>query len=210
MRNLLLYLFISLLFNSCNLILDKVFEPDEYFHVSEELSRLGNFQTGSYWIYHNDLLNLYDTVRVIEYSKRQTVENYDSHQRYYDLLTIKLKSTYNDSIIIDQLSAQSSYSRRYIENSNIVENIDSVGFKIISNPKYKELPLYYSYNGIVYLMYGYDLNGVTYDIVVCYTTKKQNVYYLAFNKGVIKMIKYENNNKMEWNLIKYNIVQSRV
>jgi hypothetical protein len=207
MKNLLLYLFISLLLNSCNLILDKVFEPDEYFHVSKELSQIGDFKTGSYWIYHNELLNLYDTVTVFEYSSSQTWENYDSHQRYYDFLTIKLKSTYNDSIIIDQLSAASYYKRRYIKNYNTVENTDSVGFEIISNPKYKDLPLYYSYTGIAYLIYGYNLNGVTYDIVVCYTTKKQNMYYLAFNKGVIKMIKYENNTKMEWNLIKYNIVR---
>ena len=207
MRNLLLYFLISLLFASCKLILDKVFEPDEYFHVSEELSRLGNFQTGSYWIYHNDLLNLYDTVRVIEYSTSRTMENYDSHQRYYDLITIKLNSTFSDSIIMDQLSGHYAYTRRYTKNSNIDEYNDSIGYTILSYPKNKDLPLYYSYSGIIYLYKGYNSNGVIYDTVVCYTTKKQNMYYLAFNKGVIKMIKYENNNKLEWNLIKYNIVR---
>jgi hypothetical protein len=170
-------------------------EQDQYYHISDDLKSLADFQKGSFWIYHNDSLNINDTVSVIDNKLTLIDEHFDSHENYIDQLNITLKSSYKDSVIYDRIYG-GRYSRTYIEYKKDT-GLFVKGFRF-DGPT----------NSTQYL-YNYILNGKLIDSVICYTSANVygNQYYFAFNYGIIKIKDIENSHIVEWSLIKYNLVK---
>ncbi len=194
MKKVILYIFIFLLFISCNR------NYDIHYHLTSAINVLGNFNKGSYWIYHNDSLNISDTISIIDYKMGTSLDN-GSYLITRDILTIKLKSNFCDSII-DNLESF-YYSRSYYGLKN---NIDSTirNFIIYTDDNNN----YYADSASFDFYYNYKLNGMLFDKVVCYTFGKlKNKYYFALNTGIIKIIMINNSKEIEWNLIKYGIVK---
>jgi len=207
MKRLLFYILISSLFNSCTKILDLGNEPDKQYHITNDISKLANFKTGSIWIYHNDSLNLNDTVSEIVYKMSQVSDHFDGHINYSDKINITYKSSYCDSTIYDELNA--IYGIDYLRVYNIgykkhSKNIILEFIEIYDQGNSK----YFSNIANIKYLYNFDLNGMLFDTVVCYTSNVQkNKYYFAFNTGIIKKTNIENSKIIEWNLIKYNLIK---
>ena len=204
MKKILWCVLISLFFISCTKIADILNqESDQYFHIPESLLKLGDFKKGSYWIYKNDSLNIYDTVSIINYIKTKDSEHIDSYMVYYDNIEITLLSSYKDSIIQDIFSCTTAYGN-YFRTNAIRKN---AGNYIVADMKISGSSNIYSsdYTTVDYL-YNLKLNGLVYDTIVCCTSSKYNCkYYYAYNNGIIKMTTIENSKILDWYLVKSNI-----
>jgi len=202
MKKLLFYILISLIFISCSRSLFE--EPDEYYHLSDGLNKLGNYKTGSYWIYHNDSLNLNDTVKVIDNKMTQSSRPMDSHSQYYDKLIITFKSSYYDSIIYDYLDAYCDcyyrIHKRYQKNS---DSLDTEDFLL----RHAQDNSYNAFRASIDYLHNYTLNGKTYDNVIYYISEQsKNEYYFVSNSGIIKIKNYKISKENEWYLLNSKIV----
>jgi hypothetical protein len=202
MRNISLFVFVSLIFTSC------FDQADSHYKLKENLKKIADFKIGSYWIYHCDSLNINDTISVIDYNIWQTKESFDSHCDYREIATITLKSSYWNCIIKDILEARSDYLNNYERSFSENQVIGSIGFTI---DFLGESTLESQYGSIEFLT-NYNLNGEILEQVIFHKTQgvrhlSECEYYLAPEYGMVKMKIVTDSTTSKWNLIDYNIVK---
>lgn len=175
-----------------------------YYYVSDELKRFADFHIGSYWIYKNDSLSVYDTVRVVDYQSVLNHSYSDEDEFYDERIEISFKSSYD-----------STFSRQ----SSIIDNLKAINdFKrsrMIAGTSWKEVEFWL---GINTYSFDYELNGIKYDTIIYHqksipTTYPLPVgprsveYYFSLDHGAIRKVYQEDSSRMDWYLVDYHIVR---
>jgi len=202
MKKSVLIVLILLVFNSCGFFQN---EPDDYQLVNSQIKMLGDFKEGSFWIYHNDSLNINDTINVIKYARDTDSEPWDKHTRYYEYIHITLKNSYNDTIY-DFLSGN-SYDRKVLSPNKKGKLIFSLRH-ISNNYYFSETKLNPDLWDQIDLVKNYSINAVKYDSLLCYTPAYSgNQYYFAFDVGIVKKLIRDSLKTNTWYLTKYQITK---
>jgi hypothetical protein len=194
--SLIVLLLISCL--SCDSINYPGKSHDNYYYVPQQLKELGNFNVGSIWIYHNDSLNLDDTVTVTNYQQWLSDFRIDSDMDFTEHIIVTMRSSFGNGTIIDEISPY-GLGRSY----NFQVNTDKT-------PTY-EFGISDRFDvgdDLWDTLYNYRINGANYNKVYHLTAKTlDNEYYYVSNLGIMQKSIINQSNKITWYVKYYNIVQ---
>lgn len=199
----------NILFCCCLFLFSCENDHDYNEYLSNGLKRFADFKVGSYWIYQRDSSSIIDTIKVIAYKRGFEARQSDSNIAHKEFIKMTLKSSYDSSIIYDELSSW-GYSRRiykYFVNDTVTwGDFSHVNYKIVT----------YNNNNVEYLL-NCNIREVVYDTIIhlksqifkYYKHKETENYkidmYFSLNKGLIQRTYYDSQKKVNWYLIKEKI-----
>lgn len=178
--------------------------PENIVPIPGQFAALCVYKVGSYWIYHNDSLNIDDTFKVVKHES--TIHTVDSNTGY-EYLMITYYESYTKCQLLDCILPH-SYIRKYNNaENNLTPHVNFVvGFN--SQSVYEPQA-----HDTIEMLSDYSSNNITYDIVykvkslLYHNTNEYDENYIAQSKGIIKMVRYVKGNRIEWNLKKSKIIQ---
>ncbi len=182
---------------------------DHVYKIPSAFAAYCDYKVGSYWIYHNDSLNIDDTFKVV---KRETgISELNADTGYEDLL-ITYYESYNKNQLEDYINYL-TYHRSFIWkkpfDDSLIPHVDfSVGFNSHSGEIYEPTP-----TDTIEKLTNYSLNNVTYNVV--YNVKALHAYdkdyydenYITLRKGIVRIVRTIHGKKIVWYLKKSKIIQ---
>jgi hypothetical protein len=183
------------------------YDKEEHLYLSAHLKKIADFKEGTYWIYHNDSLDINDTLTITENRKKQAKDQVDSYTYDLEEIYITLQSTYWNCAITDMLIRgieTNDYTRSYPKNTGM-EGF-GYSFRLRDNADIQ------SYYGTVKYLdnYNFENNTLNHVIYFCDTGGQiitGSEYYFAENYGLIKMKLINDSISSEWNLIDYHLIK---
>lgn len=184
-----------------------LFRPtyDHVYKIPSDFAAYFDYKVGSYWIYHNDSLNIDDTFKVIKREPRIEELNADTG---YDILSITYYESYNKGQLDDYINYL-TYCRSFLWKSPSDDSLTPhVDFGVGYNSQSGEI-----YADSIEKLVNYFSNNFTYNVV--YKVKSLQAYdedyydenYIALRKGNVKTVRTINGKKIVWYLKKSKIIQ---
>lgn len=194
----------------------------KYYSISDKFKEYSLFQSGSMWVYQNELSGILDTV---------IVDSIDTYIGYYGLDEYKNEIYKYEAIDIFLLSDTNiNYEKLELSgnNSTVGENGMNEVFRLYENADYRrvfapeqDIGVIYNYGGRTgyyqnveflnsYSISGHTFNNVFHSKLIDSTNINEIInyhYYIAKNYGIIRQEKYQNNDSIIWNLHDWEIIQ---
>lgn len=191
---------------SCSLFLPTY---DHVYKIPSDFAAYCDYKVGSYWIYHNDSLNIDDTFKVIKHQSGIEELNDDTG---YDILSLTYYESYHKSQLDDYINCW-TYGRSFLWKSPSDDSLTphvgfSLGYNSRSGEIYEPTP-----TETIEKLTNYLSNNVTLNDV--YKVKSLQAYdedyydenYIALRKGIVKIVRTINGKKIVWYLKKSKIIQ---
>jgi hypothetical protein len=199
-----LYFFACLaIFTACDTLL---IDEDEFF-IDQQLKEYCDFPRETYWIYHNDSLNVYDTLKVVGSCNCMFCEHHDSWCNNLEHLGLSISRSYCNSIIYESIYSSDYGTHCYYGREEVSSTFSKDLFQLV-----------FSGGEFTSSLYGHDsisyISNDSISDVFCIRSYSDEIqppayivssyYYLAKGFGVIEYSENINGMNLKWRLAKTN------
>ncbi len=207
-------------------------DKDSYTYIDKEIKNFADFHEGSYWVYHNDSMNVYDTIKVYkrdQYLLRGRLHDNRESFDYDENIIIYYKSSYDTTIEIRDYLYSGFVSRsvyKYQKNDTLNWHDYELTYQ---NNKYYDIGAPF-YSGAPintdtsFYLYNFINQGIKYNTVLYYkansniskiinSNKVENIskitieLFFSLDKGIIQKIYTDSLKQVKWYLIDSKIVK---